>query len=239
MLKPLQDIYNNVQAGQLQVQHRPRSTGKNYEHYEKEFNDIFLRLKGIFPSMAHTIKTQQEYDVMRREWISAFVQGGLSINHVESGLTIAKQKNKDFIPSVGTFIAWCKEGTSTLLGLPTIDQVMREFKKYNVERLDYPNAESFPWTKPIMYWLVTDLRKNMMQYHQSDLEVSKRAEYLLDKWASRLSKGGTVPEIKIQIEDKTQPRTIASEIMGSDEKFIAMGQEFLKQIRSKKELSNG
>ncbi|WP_392559328.1 replication protein P [Orbus mooreae] len=210
MLKPLNEVYSTVQAGLPQVQQRARGAGKNYEYYEKEFNEIFKSLKGIFPSMSNIIRTQQEYDTLRREWISAFVENGLNLSQVEAGLVMARKQNSDFLPSVGKFISWCKEGSYSLLGLPTVIEVMKQFRKYNSNRLDYPSAELFPWSQPIMYWIVTDLRKNMLQYNQSDLEVEKRAEYLLNQWVKKLSRGEKVPEIRVQIENKVSTPYISS-----------------------------
>ncbi|WP_392552895.1 replication protein P [Orbus wheelerorum] len=210
MLKPLQDVYSNVQTGLRHEPQRARPTGKGHEYYEREFNKIFMSLKGIFPSMANTIKTQQEYDSMRREWIAAFVENGLLLKQVDAGLVIARKQNTDFLPSVGKFISWSKEGSYSLMGLPTVIEVMREFRKYNSKRLDYSSAELFPWSLPIMYWIVTDLRKNMLQHNQSDLEVEKRAEYSLNQWVKKLSRGEKVPEIRVQIENKDSAPCLSS-----------------------------
>lgn len=210
MIKPLNEVYSKVQTGLPQVHQRAKSTSINYEYYEKEFNEIFKALKGIFPSMSNFIKTQQEYDTMRREWISAFVESGLNLSQVDAGLVIARKQNTDFLPSVGKFISWCKEGSYSLLGLPTVIEVMKQFRKYNVNRFDYPSAELFPWPQPIMYWIVTDLRKNMLQYNQSDIEVEKRAEYLLNQWVKKINRGEKVPEIRVQIENKASTPYLSS-----------------------------
>lgn len=208
MIKPLSEIYNTttdaVKHGSngKKIVLDDKNTGFNNE-IEKNFNILFMQLKQVFPAITTLIKTQLDLDEFKNQWLLAFKENGIRrIEQFNAGMVIARKQNSPFVPSPGQFIAWCKEEQSSLLGLPTVNQVMKEFKRYNANRLDYQSAELFPWAYPIMYWIVTDLRKNMLQYNQSGLEVEKRAEYLLNQWVKKLSRGEKVPEIRVQIENK-------------------------------------
>jgi len=42
----------------------------------------------------------------------------------------------------------------------------------------------------------------MRQYNQSEFEVEKRAEMLINRWAKKLMNGEVIPEIRVQLEEK-------------------------------------
>lgn len=177
---------------------------KAIDEIETQFNKIFIDLKAVFPAITTVIKTQSDLDAFKKQWLLAFAENGITtLKQFEIGMIKARQQNNPFVPSPGQFISWCREGTAQELGLPTVQQVMREFYKYNSE-LGYScqTAEEFNWSHPVMYWIVTDLRKHMYQYRQSEFETEKRAELLINKWAKKLSNGETIPQIRVQIENK-------------------------------------
>lgn len=184
--------------------------------------------------MVNTIKTQQEYDYMRREWLLGLVASGLTLNQIESGLEVARQKNTNFIPSVGTFIEWCKEGSIIALGLPSVNQIMTEFKTYSAEiGFSCQTAEQFPWSHPVMYWIVTDLRKHMRQYNQSEYEIEQRAALLVNKWATKLSNGEAIPKIRVQIEHKPEP------VITTHYQSTQAVRDMWERIRAKRSRKNG
>jgi len=82
-------------------------------------NHLVKRLRGIFPAWRASIKTQEELDDTRREWLYALVAAGIStIEQIDDGIKFAQQYNSAFWPSCGMFIEWCNEGTIERLGVP-------------------------------------------------------------------------------------------------------------------------
>ncbi|OCG72967.1 replication protein P [Gilliamella sp. Occ4-3] len=202
-MKSLAEIYDNCNGLAVKAQPVDRKTYVINE-IEKQFNQIFIELKAVFPAITAVIKTQSDLDTFKKQWLLSFAENGITtLRQFEIGMKKARQQSTPFVPSPGQFISWCKEGEASGMGLPTVAQVMREFNKYSAEiGFSCQTAEQFPWSHPVMYWIVTDLRKHMRQYNQSEFEVEKRAEMLINKWAKKLSQGDVIPEIRVQLEDK-------------------------------------
>lgn len=202
-MKSLAEIYDNGNGLAVKAQPVDRKTYVINE-IEKQFNQIFIELKAVFPAITAVIKTQSDLDTFKKQWLLSFAENGITtLRQFEIGMKKARQQSTPFVPSPGQFISWCKEGEASDMGLPTVAQVMREFNKYSAEiGFSCQTAEQFPWSHPVMYWIVTDLRKHMRQYNQSEFEVEKRAEMLIKKWAKKLSNGEVIPEISVQLEEK-------------------------------------
>lgn len=208
-MKSLAEIYNNGSGLRPQPVERKAHV---INEIEKQFNQIFRDLKAVFPAMTTIIKTQSDLDTFKKQWLLSFAENGITtLKQFEAGMSKARQQTNPFVPSPGQFISWCQEGTAQEFGLPTAQQVMEEFRIYGAEiGFSCQTAEEFPWSHPVMYWIVTDLRRHMRQYNQSEFEVEKRAESLINKWAKKLSKGETVPEIRVQIENKAATPHLSS-----------------------------
>ncbi|MWP48563.1 MULTISPECIES: replication protein P [unclassified Gilliamella] len=202
-MKSLAEIYDNGNGLAVKAQPVDRKTYVINE-IEKQFNQIFIELKAVFPAITAVIKTQSDLDTFKKQWLLSFAENGITtLRQFEIGMKKARQQSTPFVPSPGQFISWCKEGEASDMGLPTVAQVMREFNKYSAEiGFSCQTAEQFPWSHPVMYWIVTDLRKHMRQYNQSEFEVEKRAEMLINRWAKKLSNGEVIPEIRVQLEEK-------------------------------------
>ena len=207
---------------------------KVIDEIETQFNKIFIDLKAVFPAITTVIKTQSDLDAFKKQWLLAFAENGITkLKQFEIGMSKARQQKNPFIPSPGQFISWCQEGTAQDLGLPTVQRVMREFYKYNRE-LGYScqTAEEFNWSHPVMYWIVTDLRKHMYQYRQSEFEIEQRAELLINKWAKKLSNGEIIPKIRVQIENKAS--TAHSLSFQCDHPLIKKYRERIELARAKR-----
>lgn len=200
-MKSLTEIYDNGNGLAVKAQPVDRKTYVINE-IEKQFNQIFIELKAVFPAITAVIKTQSDLDTFKKQWLLSFAENGITtLRQFEIGMKKARQQSTPFVPSPGQFVSWCKEGEALDVGLPTVDHVMREFNRYSAEiGFSCQTAEEFPWSHPVMYWIVTDLRRHMKQYNQSSAEVEQRAALLINKWAKKLSNGEVVPKIRIQIE---------------------------------------
>lgn len=166
-------------------------------------NDLINQLRSIFTGSEHLFRDEALAKELRIQWVMALAENGITTQaQFNAGLAIARTQNNPFFPSPGQFIAWCKSGQNEVYGLPAVDDVMKEFKNYCADRLLYPSAEQFPWSHPVNYWIVTDLRRSMLQYNQPEYEIKKRAEKLLGQWAKKIEQGESVPAPRIQIEQK-------------------------------------
>lgn len=57
-----------------------------------QFNDLFTQLCVIFPGFRATVRTQAEFDEMRRQWVLAMLEGGIHTREqINAGLRLARR----------------------------------------------------------------------------------------------------------------------------------------------------
>ncbi|MFL1906543.1 replication protein P [Plesiomonas shigelloides] len=229
------------------IQHRDASAlsrlmpAANHDHENRVVNPqaeqlvdvLFRSLKQIFPAAAVTVlrNPADEADT-KRQWIAAFAENGITTKEqIAAGMRKARTVDSDFWPSVGKFIAWCNAGTALSLGLPAVDDVMCEFERYNARHYDYQNPESFPWSSPVMYWIVLDMRRSMYQYNKTAGEMRKVAEQCLIGWEKKLRAGESVPAPVVQIANKSRPVGVSQQ-MDRDGRYKNAGRALLERIRA-------
>ncbi|HEJ9051305.1 TPA: DNA replication protein [Serratia marcescens] len=202
---------------------------------EKLVDLLFANLMQVFPAAKQTaLSTPAEVAAAKRQWILAFAENGItSVEQLQAGMRMARQQESDFWPSCGKFIGWCKTGAALNAGLPSVDEVEAEFKRYSANR-GHVSPEDFNWSAPVMYWIVIDVRHQMLQYSHTESEIRKSIQQHLNRWAKRLAKGERVPTPAPQIAYK-QHIPAPSELMDKDGKFQRKGEELLARIRAKKQ----
>ncbi|MBH2767648.1 DNA replication protein [Serratia marcescens] len=205
------------------------------ENAEKLVDLLFTNLVQVFPAAKQTaLRTPAEVDAAKRQWILAFAENGItSVEQLQAGMRMARQQESDFWPSCGKFIGWCKTGAALNAGLPSVDEVEAEFKRYSANR-GHVRPEDFNWSAPVMYWIVIDVRHQMLQYNHTESEFRKSIQQHLNRWAKRLAKGERVPTPAPQIAYKHHIPA-PSELMDKDGKFQRKGEELLARIRAKKQ----
>lgn len=89
-------------------------------------NELFRRLRGIFPAWRQAWPTTEALGAAKAEWIMEFVaQRITSLDQIEFGIENCRRMKKPFAPSVGEFIEMCHP-TPEMLGIPTLDSAFRE-----------------------------------------------------------------------------------------------------------------
>lgn len=198
------------------------------------FNDLFQQLSVVFPAMKVHIKTQDDLDELRRQWIFAFKEAGItSKRQVDAGMKRARQNELPYLPSPGQFVAWCHEETAVMIGLPLVDEVMKEFRRYCRDRSLYEAPEAFPWTGDIMYWLCTEMRTEMLERNLNDAELEKLCDRMLRDWSKRLMAGETIPHPVVRIENKTRPPSTVDEMGLANDEVKQKGADMLARIRAR------
>lgn len=81
-------------------------------------NDLFRRLRGIFPAWRQAWPSTEALDAAKAEWIKEFATVGIrSLEQIEFGIQHCRKLKKPFAPSVGEFIAMCTPGPEDF-GMP-------------------------------------------------------------------------------------------------------------------------
>ena len=89
-------------------------------------NELFRRLRGIFPAWRQAWPTTEALGAAKAEWIKAFVSQRItSLEQIEFGLENCRRMKKPFAPSVGEFIDMCQP-TPEMLGIPPLEKAFRE-----------------------------------------------------------------------------------------------------------------
>lgn len=159
------------------------------------FNALFSALRAAFPASVHTFNDQDAFDELRRQWLMAFRENGITtMEQVNAGLRVARRQERPFLPSPGQFIAWCREGRSAL-GI-SADDVMAEYWKWQKLVFRYPSSEQYPWPKPVLYHICLELRHRSTEGQLSRQELEREAVAVLDMWERRVISGKPVPPIR-------------------------------------------
>jgi len=175
------------------------------EQIAEIFNSLFARLRAAFPAAVSLIRTQEDFDEVRRQWLLALGEAGItSMEQVDAGMRAARRQEKPFLPSPGQFVAWCKAEDSAALGLPDQNELVSLVYEYCRNRSRYHDAESYPWPDHgitphtvkfrACYWLVTTLYQQMRSAGLSDMELNRKAADELAKIIKRIRHGEELPE---------------------------------------------
>ena len=82
-------------------------------------NDLFRRLRGIFPAWRQAWPSTEALDAAKSEWIKEFAAEGIrTLEQIEFGIQKCRKSKKPFAPSVGEFIAMCTPSPEDF-GMPT------------------------------------------------------------------------------------------------------------------------
>lgn len=176
------------------------------EETKKLFNALFIQLKATFPAALSQIRSQDDLNELRRQWVLAFIENGVrTIEQIERGMAVARQQETPFLPSPGQFVAWCQSGDAQLFGLPESDGLYDAVMVYAGKRLDYGSPENYPWESNAEYWLVTKVYSEMIKQNLSSAGVRERCEKELLATVKRLKEGFVFPKPVPQIERKYTP----------------------------------
>ncbi|WP_446030543.1 replication protein P [Lelliottia amnigena] len=157
-------------------------------------NDVFGQLLAAFPA-ATANREQSEMDEIRRQWVLAFMENGItSMAQVDAGMRVARKQVRPFLPSPGQFVAWCKQSGGAL-GI-TVDQVIAEYWDWRNRSFEFSSSEQFPWSQPVMYHICTELRYRSTERQLTHSELTREAGVLLDMWDKRVTEGKPVPPVR-------------------------------------------
>jgi hypothetical protein len=190
------------------------------------FNELFRQIRATMPAAVATIKTQADLDELRRQWTMAFKENGIrTVSQIEAGMVIARQQEKPFLPSPGQFVAWCKDGSRKLSGLPDADELIAMVKQYADTCWKYRSPQDYPWPNNATYWLVMNMRSG--NWSTSDMRREACREIAL--MGKRIDAGETIPAPIVQLPPRKSVRPLSPQ----------KGLEKIAEIREKLGLGKG
>lgn len=115
-MKTVQQLMATV--GNLPVAERPEPLPVTPQTAEV-VNELFRRLRGIFPAWRQAWPSTEALDAAKAEWIKEFAAVGIrTLEQIEFGVQKCRKMSKPFAPSVGEFISMCTPSAEDF-GLPT------------------------------------------------------------------------------------------------------------------------
>lgn len=176
------------------------------EQAAQVFNELFRQLKGAFPALMAQIKTQDELNELRRQWVLAFAENGITtIAQVNAGMRIARQQETPFLPSPGQFVAWCREGEASKYGLPDADELYDMVMDYSARRGLFDGPEHFPWQSNECWLMVPALYSQMRSGNLTGSELRQKCVKELRKMTQRLDDGEKIGAPVAQLPVLTCP----------------------------------
>ncbi|WP_147198555.1 replication protein P [Pantoea sp. CCBC3-3-1] len=181
------------------------------------FNELFHQLKAAFPALMVNIKTQDELNELRRQWVLAFAENGItSIDQVNAGMKLARQQETPFLPSPGQFVAWCRQGEASRYGLPDADELYDMVMEYSARRGFYDSPEKYPWQSNECWLMVPALYSQMRSMNLTPAELRQKCVKELRSMAKRLDSGekigapvAQIPKLHCPVSNEKGLDTIA------------------------------
>lgn len=167
-------------------------------------NGLFVQLAAAFPaSLAN--RSQEDVNEIRRQWVLAFKENGINtMEQVEAGMRRVRRQERPFLPSLGQFIKWCREGRC-VLGITTAD-VMAEYWTWRKLVFRYPSSEQYPWPKLVCYHICLELRRRGTDGQLSPKELEREASDILDMWEKRVLAGKPIPPVRRVLAAPVSPK---------------------------------
>lgn len=185
------------------IQHNPLPS-----NVERLVDRIFEQLTASCPSIKYW--SENEVIIAKQQWVLGLVENGIkTIEQVKAGMQALRAKDDDFVPSIGKFIKWCKQGNEYAhLGLPTAVELIQLYRK---ARSSCQPLENYSWKSAAEYHLVLRLQAAIYKHNLDDEKTLKRAELLISEAANFLINGGIFTEPAPRIEVKSV--VVEAEIM--------------------------
>jgi len=115
-VKPVTQLMASM--GNLPAVEQPQALHVTSETAEV-VNDLFRRLRGIFPAWRQAWPSTEALAAAKEEWIKEFAAEGIrTLEQIEFGIQKCRKLSKPFAPSVGEFIAMCTPSAEDF-GMPT------------------------------------------------------------------------------------------------------------------------
>lgn len=158
------------------------------------FNTFCEQLIIVFPASSAVLKDENSKKTFKQQWLQAFKENGITkLEYLRAGLRVARGQSTNFLPSTGTFIAWCRQGMAEQVGLPTPSELIKMLMDFSAQN-GIVEAEDYPFPNNACYWLVTNLMCEMRERNLSKKELLEQARIDLSEMAKKIINGQEIPK---------------------------------------------
>ncbi|OOF77879.1 replication protein P [Rodentibacter caecimuris] len=164
----------------------------------KLIDRMFTRLKSLFPAWKQAFDSVETYNETKQIWLEELLKADLvTPSALKRGLDRAAGSESPFFPSVGQFIAWCREDYHAL-GLSNEEELFKRYKSF----LGYArfNQAEFDYRSNVEYWLLKTLYEACRK--KSEEDTLKFIPKLLDEAAKKVRSNFAFEDIPKMIPPK-------------------------------------
>ncbi|MCI7353415.1 MAG: replication protein P [[Actinobacillus] rossii] len=150
----------------------------------------------------------EHLEILKQQWILGFAENGIkTFEQVKRGMAAARAKPNGYLPSIGEFISWCKNGNDYAhLGLPTEDYLLERLEKFN-RAGGLAWANHFQFENDLEFHLLTKLFERGSKANWMPKETRQGVRDILNEWAGKLSRGEPIPPRRSQLPKTVQVKT--------------------------------
>ncbi|MDX1784188.1 MAG: replication protein P, partial [Aequorivita vladivostokensis] len=134
--------------------------------------------------------------------------------YIEAGLSVARTKSTDFLPSPGKFLEWCLEGFANRHGMPTFEEAYNEAVRWI--------GEPHKWSHKVVFHAAKECGKTELRSQQPD-KIKPRFAYCYRKYIEWVVNGAHLDEPP----DPNQKRITHRKFLEGDDRA-----EAIKKLRA-------
>ena len=151
-------------------------------------NRLFRELTAIFPGWRHAFKNAEQIAEAKRQWTKGFIENKITDwDLIDCGLSIARRSKSDFLPSVGKFVGWCREGHLEKGGIPWVDDAYKEATTW------IGRANQHEWSHPVVYHAAVETGRQEL-LSKSERDMFPKFKYCYDRAIDLFLANGTLYE---------------------------------------------
>ena len=128
---------------------------------EGVINRLFREIRDVRPAWRQAWPTKQAMESSKIKWLAALIEARCTDweGQIEVGLARLRAEPSDFVPSPGSFVAWCVP-TPEALGVPPVDRAFAEACR-NAHTAARQGAK---WSHPVVYHAAIDVGLDVLMY---------------------------------------------------------------------------
>jgi len=160
---------------------------------EGVINRLFREIRDVRPAWRQAWPSKQAMESSKVKWLAALIEAGCTDweAQIEVGLARLRAEPSDFVPSPGSFVAWCVP-TPEALGVPPVDRAFDEACR-NAHTAVRQGAK---WSHPVVYHAAIDVGLDVLMFeptaHSRKL-FDRSFTVMLRRAAMREPLNGAVP----------------------------------------------
>ncbi len=163
---------------------------------------LFDELTAICTAWHKTLPSDQSVANFKSIWIEEIINANIrNWNVLVFGIERCKREKSPFLPSLGQFIEWCKEGELESKGIPSVEELLERIKQYSRFH-GFDNQHEFQFKNNVEQYLIFDLYCRNKEFGWSAEELRKHAKSFLKATAEKLARGEELPELALALPEK-------------------------------------